>query len=105
MLVNQRVEVKKNGAQPIKHPTAHHWEAAHAKLVVMDRRRPPKEKKKRWRPGSYAEKKVSRDHPGNTIVGIFLGGFTWFLQWTSERKTMVLSYSQIFSVLIGSNPG
>jgi hypothetical protein len=62
-------------------------------------------KKKRWRPGSYAEKKVSRDHPGNTIVGIFLGGFTWFLQWTSERKTMVLSYSQIFSVLIGSNPG
>ena len=46
MLVNQRVEVKKNGAQPIKHPTAHHWEAAHAKLVVMDRRRPPKEKKK-----------------------------------------------------------
>ena len=45
MLVNQRVEVKKNGAQPIKHPTAHHWEAAHAKLVVMDRRRPPKGKK------------------------------------------------------------
>jgi len=67
----------RNLSRPIKHPTATTSLGSRTRQAGGDG--PPstsKGKKNRWRPGDYAEKKVSRDHPGNTIVGIFLGGFT-----------------------------
>ena len=64
MLVNQRVEVKKNGAQPIKT-----YQAPHSHHIIGKPHTPSwwwwtavdlQRKKNRWRPGDYAEKSLPR---------------------------------------------
>lgn len=86
------MEVKKNGAQPIKHPTATTSLGSRTRQAGGD--------------GSPSTSKGYKQVGDlETILEILKFASFWgVLQWTSERKTMVLSYSQIFSVLIGSNP-